>query len=343
MSKKLFNLEKIKELTNPIEDLQVELYQLNDNLLKITKKMQIIEQTFKDKNFLSQIATVKELSQNIEDKLNKLSKANLNRFLDFQNQLIKKYKDDFKEKLKNLNTNIEKVKQIGLNLVAAKKISKIIDSVSYIPSIGIVQWLELLDSLKHNTIFLETIKRIKKYYQNIIQIKFKKELNKIPEDIDSNLIKEYKKFFKEKPTLTFNEFFQTIENQLTQQELKAKRAIIEKAKEKQELEKLKKKQEEQNKAYESYLKLSDREFNRLRRRKSREKLNDIPKSNEKNSIEISEEVSEKIKKFKSQFEKSFKDKYMIQKDDDKNPIDIIRDRKKRKEREYKQFEEHFRN
>ena len=88
----IFNLEKIKELTSPIEDLQVELNQLNDTSLKITENMQFIEHEFNDKNFLSQIATLKELLQNVNNRLNKISKINLNRFLDFQDQLIKKIK-----------------------------------------------------------------------------------------------------------------------------------------------------------------------------------------------------------------------------------------------------------
>ncbi|MFX0007888.1 MAG: hypothetical protein ACFFAV_14360, partial [Candidatus Hermodarchaeota archaeon] len=174
--------------------------------------------------------------------------------------------------------------------------------------------------------------------------KLKEELSRIPEEVPPELIVDYENFFKENPTITFNEFFQTIEKQLTNQELKEKRAIIEEAKEKEKLEKLKKKQEEQKTAYENYLKLSDSEFKRLTRKKSREKLSNISKkTNENSSIEISEEISEKIKKFKSQFEKSFNEKYMIQKDEDKDPIDLIRERKKKKEKEYKQFEDHFEN
>ncbi|MFX0004002.1 MAG: hypothetical protein ACFFAA_06425 [Promethearchaeota archaeon] len=340
----VFNLEKIKKLTDPIEDLQTELNQLNVNSLKISENIQNIEHEFNDRNILSQITRLKELLQDVDKKLNNLSNTNLNKFLDFQNQLIKKYKDDFKENVKKLNINKDITKKIGLDLIENKKISKIIDSVSFIPSIEIKHWIELLDSLKYNTIFLKSIKRIQKYYQNLIQIKLESELSKIPEDIDSDLIRDYKNFFKENPTFTFNEFYQTIENQLTQKELIAKRASIERAKKKEELEKLKKKQEEQKTSYENYLKLSDREFERLRRKKTREKLTVISKkSSSNNSIKISDEVSEKIKKFKSQFDKSFKDKYMIQKDEDKDPIDLIRERKKKKEKEYKHYEDHFKN
>ncbi|MDX1797732.1 MAG: hypothetical protein R3255_03705 [Candidatus Lokiarchaeia archaeon] len=340
----IFNLEKIKELTSPFEDLQIELNQINDVSSKITKNMQLIEHESYNKEFSAQITIIQELLQNIKNKIDEISNTNLNRFLDFQNKLIIKYKELFKDKLKNLSLNRELTKSIGLNLVQEKKISKIIEYVSFVPSIEVSNWLEIIDSLKYNTIFLKSIKKAKNYYSTSIQLKLKEELSRIPKDIPPELIIDYKTFFKENPTITFNEFFQTIEKQLTKQELKEKRAIIKEAKEKEKLEKLKKRQEEQKIAYENYLKLSDSEFKRLRRKKSREKLSNISKkTNENSSIEISEEISEKIKKFKSQFEKSFNEKYMIQTDEDKDPIDLIRERKKRKDKEYKQFEDHFEN
>jgi hypothetical protein len=54
----IFNLGTVKELTNPIEELQVELNQLNDNSLKITQKIQNIEKNFPDEKFISQIASI---------------------------------------------------------------------------------------------------------------------------------------------------------------------------------------------------------------------------------------------------------------------------------------------
>ncbi len=236
----IFNLKKIKELTNPIEDLQVELNQLNDNSLKLTKNIQTIENNINNKNYLSQITTIKEIMHKINEELNIISNTNLNKFLDFQDQLIKKYKEDFKKNLKKLNIDEEKTKTIGLTLIEAKKISEIIDSISQIPSIEIQQWLELLDSLKYNTIFLETIKKTKNYYHKLIEQKLEKELSKIPEDIDSNLINEYKKIFKDNPILTFEEFFQTIENQLTQKELNAKKSNYYRVKRERRIRKIKK-------------------------------------------------------------------------------------------------------
>ncbi|MFX0143238.1 MAG: hypothetical protein ACFE9C_04105, partial [Candidatus Hodarchaeota archaeon] len=83
----VFNLEKIKKLTDPIEDLQTELNQLNVNSLKISENIQNIEHEFNDRNILSQITRLKELLQDVDKKLNNLSNTNLNKFLDFQNQL----------------------------------------------------------------------------------------------------------------------------------------------------------------------------------------------------------------------------------------------------------------
>jgi len=339
----IFNLEKIKELTNPIEDLQVELNQLNDTTLKVTKNFQTIENEFLNENFLSQLNIIRELLKNLNDKLNKISRINLGKFLIFQDQLIQKYKDAFKNRLKRLKINENLTKKIGLFLIEEKKTSKIIDFVSFFTSIEIPQWLELLDSLKYNTLFLKSIHKVRIYYQNFLEIKLKNELSRIPKNIDPNLINEYKKFFKDNPYVEFNEYLQIIENQLTKKELNAKKEIIRKVKEDEELERLKKNQEEQKTTYEEYLKLSDSEFKRLRRRKSREKLPDISKKSAENSMEISDEVSEKIEKFKSQFEKSFNEKYMIQKDEDKDPLELIRERKRRKEKEYKQYRNHFEN
>ncbi|MFX1417393.1 MAG: hypothetical protein ACFE9N_00590 [Promethearchaeota archaeon] len=340
----IFNLEKIKELTYPIEDLQIKLNQLKEISLNFEKNSHIVENQIKNETFLAQIATIKSIMQNVNNRLNKITKINLNKFLDFQDKLVKKYKEIFRDKLKNLKIDKDLAKRIGLSLIQDKKISKIIDFVSFIPSIEIQEWLELLDSLKYNSLFQKSVGKIRIYYQELLQKRLENELDKIPEETNPILIEEYKKFFIKNPDSSFKEYLKTSENRATQKELTAKREILKKVREKEELEKLKKKQKEQKETYEEYLKLSDREFERLRRRKSREKLTDISKkATEQESIEISDEVSEKIKKFKLQMNKSFNEKYMIQKDEDKDPIDLIRERKKKKEKEYKEYRDHFNN
>ena len=133
----IFDLDKIKELTIPIEELQIKINQLNDSSKKITKNIHVIENEFKDEKFLSQIEILQESLKNINDKLNLVSNTNLNKFLDFHDRLIKKYKENFKENLKKLTLNEEITKIIGLFFIEEKGISKIIDNVSFIPSIEI--------------------------------------------------------------------------------------------------------------------------------------------------------------------------------------------------------------
>ena len=83
---------------------------------------------------------------------------------------------------------------------------------------------------------------------------------------------------------------------------------------------------------------------RRRRKKKREKLSDLTlQSKSSKKVEISEEISEKIEKFKTQLENGFKDKNLYQKELDKDPIDIIRERKKRKDKEYKNHVKKFKN
>jgi hypothetical protein len=342
----VFDLEKIKNLTIPIEELQVKLNQMAENSQDGMENIQIIESEFYDKDFLSQLKLIEELLKDITNRLNKVSRSNLTKFLALQDQLIKKYKEKFKDNLISLNLNKDLTKSIGLLLIEDKKISKIIDFVSFIPSIEIPQWLDLLDSLKHNTLYLKSVKKMRIYYQDILIVKLNIELSKIPENTDQLLINDYKKSFGDNPNLTFDSFMKTIESKLTQQERTDKKDIMKKAREREELEKLKKKQKEQNETYENYLKLSDSEFMRIRRKKRREKLTDVSppsESEEQKDIELSDEVHEKIEKYKSQLNKSFNEKYMIQKDEDQDPLDIIRERKKKKDKEYKEYENHFEN
>ena len=155
------------------------------------------------------------------------------------------------------------------------------------------------------------------------------------------MIKEFEKVFREDTNITFKDFLQLIKEDLTQKDLTVRKDKIGRAKEKEELERLKKKQEEQKQTYEDYLKLSDSEFERRIRKKSREKLKNITSINEGKKIEITDEVSEKIEKFKSKFNKSFEEKYLVQKDDEQDPLELIRERRKKKKKEYKKYKDHF--
>ncbi|MFX1314932.1 MAG: hypothetical protein ACFE9T_03650 [Promethearchaeota archaeon] len=339
----VFDLEKIKQLTSPIDNLQSKINYLNELSKRVIKKKQSFNKQLFNKEFLEQVEEIMNLLTNLNTQLIKISNNNIKRFLDFQDNLIKKYKENFKENLMKLELNEERTKKIGLFLIENKQVSRIINKTSFISSIELKKWLELIDSLRENSLFLDLINNVKSFYINLIQKKLRLELSKIPGDTDLLLLKEFEKLFLENPNLTFKKFLKDIKTQLTKEELKVKEKIIKKAKEKEELEKLKKKQEEQKETYEDYFKLSDTEFKRLRRKKKREKLSDIVLENEKEikTIKISDEISEKIEKFKSKFEKRLKDDYMVQSNDNKDPIDLIRERKKRKEKEYKEFKDHF--
>jgi len=338
----LFNLEKIKDFTSSIDVLQAKIYQLNEDSVNVKAFKQSVIHNFTNKDFLSQIEEITNLMSDIKNILENISNHNISRFLSLQESLIKKYKEKNQETLKKLKLNQGLLREIGLYLIEKREINKTIHEISYVPSIEVAQWLEILDSLKQNSLFLRTIKKIEQYYENLIQDKLKLELSKIPKDADISLIKDFEAAFLEDPNITFTEFLQDFESKLTQKELKTKKEFIAKVKKREELEKLKKKQEEQKEAYNDYLKLSDKAFERKTRKKAREKLSDIRTTDkETKKIEISDEVSEKIEKFKSKLDKSFEEKYLIQKDDEIDPLDLIRERKIKKEKEYKKYKDHF--
>ena len=343
MEYQLYNLEKIKEITNPVEILQGNLFRIQSIYKEYIENKNNTIKNFSDQDFIKQIQELNQLLKNINDTLIKVSNENIAKFIVFQDELIKKYKDHFVDKLKKANLEHNTTKKIGLNLIENKKISKVIDQSSFLFSLTLSQWLDLLDSLKQNSLYLATLKKVEKFYSEILKKRLKHELSKIPNNVDPNLIKDFEKSFLSNP-ITFKEFMQKIESELTQKELEAKRRVIEKTKENASLITLKEKQEKQLQSFEDYFKLSDKEFERKMRKKKREKLSDLvekPKKDKK--IEISEEISEKIEKFKSKFEDNFEEKFLIKKDDEIDPLDLIRKRKEMKEREYKEFIKKLKN
>ncbi len=274
----------------------------------------------------------------------KISNENLNKFLFFQDNLIKKYKESFKTNLMKLELDQSKTKEIGIFLIENKQISKIIDESSFIGAIEVNQWLDLIDSLKLSSLFQLTIKKCEDYYNLLVEKRLKSELGKIHEDTNQNLINDFKEIYLKNPNVTFKEFLENIEKELSEKQLKARKKIIDQTKERQKLEELKKKQEDQRQSYEDYLRLSDKEFEKKRRKIRRENLSDLGKNQEKSAeIKISDEISEKIEKFKSKFEDSFEEKYLVREDDEKDPLDLIRTRKKEKKKEYKRHIKKFKN
>jgi hypothetical protein len=339
----LFDLEKIKELTSPIEDLQARINQLDEIPLILAKNKKILDLNFPDDKIL-EIKAIFKIIENLNNNLISISKENVKAFFDFRDNLIENYKEDFKRNLMALKLQKEKTQIIGLYLIDNKKVSKVVTQISYILSIELPQWLELFESLKQNTIFAKTVVKLSKYYERIIQGKLRIELNNLPKDIDPLLRKQFESEFYENPGLKFETFLKNLENQLTHQDFKTKKEDIRRVREREEIEKLKKEQVEKKELYDDYLKLSQKEFERRRRKERRKALNRSKgTSKEIKDLELSDEVSEKIKKFKSKFDKSFEEKYLLTKDEESDPVDLIRKRKKKKEEEYKEFKDHFDN
>jgi Xaa-Pro aminopeptidase len=344
MNLQVFDLQKIKELSKPVETLQGNLSSIRNIYKKFDKIQLEFINTTEKKQYINSIQIIVDLLEEIYNHLEAISNANINTFLNFHDYLIKNYKESFRNFLKSLGLNQSKIKNLGLFLIENKKISKIIEKPSYVYSVDEIQWLDILDSLKFNTLFKETIKKCDQYYQKLVEERLQSELKSIPKDTDPTLISDFKDFFRNNPNMTFSDFLNEIEQQLTQNELDKKRDIIEKAKEKKKMEELKKTQKAQQQSYQDYLRLSDKEFERMRRKKKREKLSElIEKPKNKKELEISQEITEKIEKFKSKFDNTFEEKYMIQKDESENPLDVIRERKKKKENEFKDFMKKFEN
>ncbi len=342
MNSTLFNLDKIKELTSPLEDLQTKINKLNDLKKKLVQDKDNLIESINDNNVINQYQDIIVNIENLHNQLIKVSKENLNTYFLYQDNLINKFKEAFKQKLRIAKINEKVTKNIGVTLIENKKVCKLIDNVSFIPSIELNQWLDIIDSLSQYSIFLKTMKKVSRFYSILINEKFNKKLSEIPKDTDVILIENYKKAFLNNTNLSFFEFIQEMERNLSKEDLKIQKKIIQKAKEKEEIEKLKKKQKEQQEGYQNYLNLSESEFERLRRRKKREKLEDVSiKPDNRNKIEIPEDVSKKIEEFKSQFETSFHKNHLIEENENKDPLELIRERKKKKEKEYKKYKKHF--
>ncbi|TFG27171.1 MAG: hypothetical protein EU532_08075 [Promethearchaeota archaeon] len=345
MSKQeIFDLEKIKEIINPIEEIQGNLFEFEDNFNNFIKYKEEKFKKVENQVLIEQIPPITQILEEINENLTKISNENINKFLIFQDNLMKKYKDSFKNSLMKLKLSQDKTKKIGIFLIENKKICKVIGKSSIMSAIEVNQWLDILEALKMNSLFQLTIKKCENFYRLLIEKRLKNELDKIPGDTDQILINDFKNNYLKNPNITFKEFLQNIEKKLSEKELEARKIIIDQTKERQKIEELKKKQEVQRQAYEDYLRLSDKEFEKMSRKRRREKLSEIETNQTKtDKVQISEEVSEKIEKFKSKFENSFEEKYLVREDNEKDPLDLIRKRKEEKEKEYHHHIKKFRN
>ena len=341
MEIELFNLEKIRGLTSPIKALQGKVNHVSNLVKNIELGQQLASSYYGNDLFFKELAQLTKLVNKINHNLKVISNNNINKFLQLKNYLINKYKQSIKDRLKNIDLDNEKFTQIGLSLIENKEISKIIERITYIPSVTVKQWLDLLDALNQNTIFLKSVNNLREHYEIILQDKLKKELAKIPSNVESFTIEDFKRQFHTTPEITYDKFIQSIEHKLTEEELKSKKELLEKKKEKQKIEELKKQQEEQTESYDSYLKFSNKEFERRLRKQKREKLTDISDTENKKDIEITEEISHKIEMFKKKMDKRSQDQHINLGDPSADPIKLIRERKRKKKEEYDKFKDHF--
>ena len=341
METELFNLEKIRELTAPINALQGKVNQVS-NLVKNLEPEQLLASSYYENDlFLKNFAQLTKLVSQINDDLKIVSNHNINKFLKLKNYLINKFKQSINDRLKTIDLDNDYLIQIGLSLIENKAISKIIERITYIPSVSIKQWLDLIDALNQNTLFLKSVDNLRKHYKIILQNKLKKELVKIPNNVESSIIEDFKRQFHITSEITYNKFIQLREYKLTKEELKSKKELLEKKKETQEIEELKKQQEEQTESYDSYLKLSNKEFERKLRKQKREKLTDISDTGNEKNVEITEEISQKIEKFKNQLDRKSDENFVTLDDSRADPIKLIRERKRKKKEEYDTFKDHF--
>ncbi len=341
MENQLFNLKKIRELTSPVENLQGKVNKIANLVNLFESEKLIVSQYSNNESFLSQITDLTIILESINKNLKNIFNHNINEFLILKHELTTKYKNDLKNNLKLIDLNKNFTIIIGHSLIEKRSISKIITQISYTPSISITQWLELIDALNQNTLFLSSAEKVQKSFLKIIKKRLDYELKKIPNDTPSSIIEEFKQQFNINNEITYEKFLKTIESKLTEEELRVRKEILSKSKQKHEIEELKKKQEGQMETYESYLKFSKKEFERRLRKKKREKLTSVSISGNQKKLELSDEVIEKIEKFKVKFDKRSEKNYLPKENIDEDPLKIIRERKKKKEKEYQKFKDHF--
>ena len=157
MRTQVFNLEKIKEITSPLEILQGRISNLDRIYESFIEKKETFTQTLLDEDFLESFEKVSQSLKEIHEDLTEISKENANKFIIFQEYLIKKYKEIFREEFEKLQVNQNFSKKIGLFLIENKKICEVVKS-SFIPAISLNEYLDLLDSLFQNVLLVSQVR-----------------------------------------------------------------------------------------------------------------------------------------------------------------------------------------
>jgi len=289
----IFNLEKIKEITSPIEELQGKLYNLKELYEFFNENKNALTQDFTEIKF-NEIHNINNKLKDIYRELYGKTIINTQNFIIFQENLTRKYKDSFREDLSSLElSQSDIIREIGLFLIKNKEISKIIENISFVLALTSNQWVSIFNSLKYNSIFLSILQKSAKF-------------------LEAQKLKLTEKILKEK------------------EEIENSKQLLDKQPS-PELDK-----------YQEYLKYSKEEFRRRRRRERRVSLETLEEKPEI-QIEVTKDVSEKIEEFKSKLRTDFNEKYLIQKDDQQDPITLIRKLKKKREEKYQEYLKKIKN
>ncbi len=333
-----FDLDKIKELTHPISELQDISNNINTSFSSLIVNENTLEGLSINPDTITQYKDILKIVKDINQNLTRILNSNVKELQLFREEAINAYKINYKERLKNLKDLQTISKNVGLSLIENKNVSNLMKNPSIISSISLSQWSDMIDSLNQNSLFLSLMNRVKSCFYEQMNKKIERKIKEIPENTDPTLILEFKNALKEDLDLNYSEFIERVTIKSKEQEVGTRENIFKESQEQEKLKKLKEKQEEQRKSYQEYLNLSNKEFERIRRKRKRAKLPELNKEDkEPQEFMISEEVSEKIEKFKSKLDTSFQEKYLMQKDDQQDPLDIIRKRKKEKKEEYQHF------
>ncbi|TFF90401.1 MAG: hypothetical protein EU548_03220, partial [Promethearchaeota archaeon] len=147
MKLKPFNLETIRNLSSFIEEVEAKVNHIDNLRQVLINKISHRQKREENHEKENKIYTVATDLNSLTISLKSTSEGNLNKYYRFYNQLIKKYKEQYKSKLVKSHINKEKANSLGLFLIENKNVSKVISESSFIKSLNYTLWSDLIDSL----------------------------------------------------------------------------------------------------------------------------------------------------------------------------------------------------
>lgn len=336
----IFSVERIKELTNSIDAIQGKsnlinkLYLIYKEALKnLLKKPNLMEN-----DRIKFFNDLDNLLEAIYSKLSKNSEFYLENWLLFKDLLLSQHILTIKNILTEKNFSQESLKKVGISLIKKKRVSSFLEKISFIFSLDIDFWESIVNALNNNPDFLKTLNKIKIFYQNEMERLLNIELNKIPKNIDYKIINEFKKEFKKK-NISFKEFMITSKSKFPKKKFAREKITLETKKKKNEFDRLKEKQDTRFKSYDKLFTLSEDEFQRLKRKKKRKKLDSSSKLEKKEhaSPDKKKEIDKKKESTQTPKQDIFSREIKENIEDDIDPIEVIKKRKQKKEEEFEKY------